>query len=37
MQPQATLQVGDQVKVEIEGLGYINNEVIAEPDTAIIA
>ena len=37
MQPQATLQVGDRVKVEIEGLGYINNEVIAEPDTAIIA
>lgn len=37
MQPQATLQVGDQVKVEIEGLGFINNEVIAEPDTAIIA
>ena len=37
MQPQATLQVGDQVKVEIEGLGFIDNEVIAEPDTAIIA
>jgi len=31
------LQVGDRVKVEIEGLGYIDNEVIAEPDTAIIA
>ena len=36
MQPQATLQIGDMVKVEIEGLGFIENEVIAEPDTAAI-
>ena len=36
MQPQATLQIGDTVKVEIEGLGFIENEVIAEPDTAAI-
>jgi 2-keto-4-pentenoate hydratase/2-oxohepta-3-ene-1,7-dioic acid hydratase in catechol pathway len=36
MQPQATLQVGDTVRVEIEGLGFIENEVITEPDTAII-
>lgn len=36
MQPQATLQIGDTVKVEIEGLGFIENEVIAEPDTASI-
>lgn len=36
MHPQATLQIGDTVKVEIEGLGFIENEVIAEPDTAAI-
>ncbi len=36
MQPPATLQIGDKVKVEIEGLGFIENEVIAEPDTARI-
>jgi 2-keto-4-pentenoate hydratase/2-oxohepta-3-ene-1,7-dioic acid hydratase in catechol pathway len=36
MQPQGTLQLGDRVKVAIEGLGYIENEVIAEPDTATI-
>jgi len=33
MQPQGTLKVGDVVKVEIDGLGFIENEVIAEPDT----
>ena len=36
MQPQATLQIGDIVKVEVEGLGFIENEVIAEPDTGAI-
>ena len=36
MQPQATLELGDVVKVEIDGLGFIENEVIAEPDTATI-
>ncbi len=36
MQPQGTLQLGDLVKVEIDGLGFIENEVIAEPDTATI-
>ena len=36
MQPQGTLQLGDKVKVEIDGLGFIENEVIAEPDTAKI-
>lgn len=36
MQPQATLQIGDIVRVEIEGLGFIENEVIAEPNTAVI-
>ena len=36
MKPPATMQVGDRVKVEIEGLGYIENEIIPEPDTAFI-
>ncbi len=36
MQPQGMLQLGDVVKVEIDGLGFIENEVIAEPDTATI-
>jgi len=36
MQPQGTLKLGDVVKVEIDGLGFIENEVIAEPDTAKI-
>ena len=35
MKPPATLVPGDRVKVEIEGLGYIENEIIKEPgDTA---
>ena len=36
MQPKGTLKLGDVVKVEIDGLGFIENEVIAEPDTATI-
>ncbi len=36
MKPPAPLQVGDRVRVEIEGLGAIENPVIAEPDTALI-
>ena len=36
MQPQGTLKLGDVVKVEIDGLGFIENNVIAEPDTATI-
>ena len=36
MQPLGTLQVGDKVKVAIDGLGFIENTVIAEPDTAFI-
>lgn len=36
MQPQGTLKLGDVVKVEIDGLGFIENKVIAEPDTATI-
>ena len=36
MQPPQFLKVGDVVKVEIEGLGAIENRVVAEPDTALI-
>jgi len=36
MQPRGTLELGDVVKVEIDGLGFIENEVIAEPETATI-
>ena len=36
MQPLGTLQLGDKVKVQIDGLGFIENTVIAEPDTAFI-
>jgi len=32
--PPAPLNVGDLVKVEIEGLGYIENEVVEEPAEA---
>ncbi|MEM7100253.1 MAG: fumarylacetoacetate hydrolase family protein [Pseudomonadota bacterium] len=31
MKPPGTLSVGDVVRVEIQGLGHIENEVIAEP------
>ncbi|MFT7652292.1 MAG: 2-keto-4-pentenoate hydratase/2-oxohepta-3-ene-1,7-dioic acid hydratase in catechol pathway [Limisphaerales bacterium] len=35
MKPPCSLQTGDKVRVEIEGLGYIENEIIDEPaDTA---
>ena len=34
MKPPRLLQVGDVVRVEIEGLGALENPVIAEPDTA---
>ena len=36
MQPPRFLAAGDVVKVEIEGLGAIENRVVAEPDTALI-
>ena len=36
MKPPAPMQIGDKVKVEIEHLGYIENEIIKEPDTAFI-
>ena len=34
--PHKYLKVGDRVKVEIDGLGYIENEVIAEPETTTL-
>ena len=34
--PMQLLKVGDVVRIEIEGLGAIENRVIAEPDTALI-
>ena len=34
MQPPRFLVAGDVVRVEIEGIGHIENRVIAEPDTA---
>lgn len=36
MKPPQTMQIGDKVRVEIEHLGYIENEIIKEPDTAFI-
>ncbi|RIL08183.1 MAG: hypothetical protein DCC71_00070 [Proteobacteria bacterium] len=32
MKPPRLLQVGDRVRVEIEGLGALDNEVVAEPE-----
>ena len=36
MTPPATMQIGDTVKVEIEGLGRIENTITTEPDIAMI-
>ncbi len=37
MKPRGYLQIGDVVRVEVEGIGYLENPVIAEPtDTAFI-
>ena len=35
MKPPQPLQVGDSVKVEIEGLGHIENEIVEEGDVAL--
>jgi 2-keto-4-pentenoate hydratase/2-oxohepta-3-ene-1,7-dioic acid hydratase in catechol pathway len=37
MKPPRLLKVGDVMRVEIEGLGALENRVVAEPDTALIA
>ena len=34
MKPPSALEVGDVVRIEIEGLGHIENEIVAEPDLA---
>ena len=34
MKPPSPLEVGDVVRIEIEGLGHIENEIVAEPDLA---
>ena len=31
MEPPAFLQIGDVVRVEIEGIGHIENTIVAEP------
>lgn len=36
MQPPQFLKAGDVVKVEIEGLGAIENRVVPEPDTTVL-
>jgi len=36
MKPPRLLTVGDRVRVEIEGLGALENEVVREPDTALL-
>ena len=36
MKPPKLLGVGDRMRVEIEGLGALDNEVVAEPDTAAL-
>ena len=36
MKPPRLLSVGDVMKVEIEGLGALENPVVAEPDTALV-
>jgi len=36
MKPPRLLRVGDVVRVEIEGLGAIENEIVAEPETTSV-
>jgi 2-keto-4-pentenoate hydratase/2-oxohepta-3-ene-1,7-dioic acid hydratase in catechol pathway len=36
MKPPRLLKVGDRVRIEIEGLGELDNQVIAEPDNATL-
>jgi 2-keto-4-pentenoate hydratase/2-oxohepta-3-ene-1,7-dioic acid hydratase in catechol pathway len=36
MKPPKLLKVGDVMRVEIEGLGALENPVVAEPDTALL-
>ena len=36
MKPPRLLAAGDVVRIEIEGLGALENPVVAEPDTALL-
>ena len=36
MKPPRLLKVGDVMKVEIDGLGVLENTVVAEPDTSLV-
>jgi 2-keto-4-pentenoate hydratase/2-oxohepta-3-ene-1,7-dioic acid hydratase in catechol pathway len=36
MKPPAYLKVGDRVRVAVEGLGEIENVVVAEPETTAL-
>ncbi len=36
MKPRGYMKVGDRVKVQIENIGYIENQIIAEPDDTIL-
>jgi 2-keto-4-pentenoate hydratase/2-oxohepta-3-ene-1,7-dioic acid hydratase in catechol pathway len=36
MKPPRLLQLGDVVRVEIEGLGALENPVVAEPDSTML-
>ena len=35
-EPPKWLKAGDRVRIEIDGLGHIENEIVPEPDTARI-
>ena len=34
--PEGLLKVGDTVRVEIEGIGTLENSVVEEPDTFVV-
>jgi 2-keto-4-pentenoate hydratase/2-oxohepta-3-ene-1,7-dioic acid hydratase in catechol pathway len=36
MKPPRLLRVGDSVRIEIEGLGALENQIVAEPDTTVL-
>jgi 2-keto-4-pentenoate hydratase/2-oxohepta-3-ene-1,7-dioic acid hydratase in catechol pathway len=36
MKPPHMLKVGDRVRIEIEGLGHLDNEIVAEPENALL-
>jgi 2-keto-4-pentenoate hydratase/2-oxohepta-3-ene-1,7-dioic acid hydratase in catechol pathway len=36
LKPPRLLQAGDVVKVEIEGLGSLENTIVPEPETALL-